>query len=54
MKNLVPIKYRNRQVWPTVDLRQEMNLCRMEGRLIWRWIKAELDRRDKEDKEQIE
>jgi len=32
-------------------LRQEVNLCRLEGRLIWRFLKAELDRREsKEEK----
>ena len=30
-------------------LRQEVNLCRLEGRLIWRFLKAELDRRESEE-----
>ena len=45
---LIPVEYRNPQSWPTVELRQEMNLCRLEGNLIWRFLKAELDRREEE------
>ena len=45
----IPTEYRNPQSWPTEELRQEMNLCRLEGRLIWRFLKAELDRRIEED-----
>jgi hypothetical protein len=49
MIGLIPTEYRNPQSWPTEALRQEMNLCRKEGRLIWRFLKAELDRRVEED-----
>ena len=49
---LIPVEYRNPQSWPTAELRQEMNFCRLEGNLIWRFLKAELDRREtKEEKE---
>ena len=49
MIGLIPTEYRNPQSWPTEALRQEMNLCRLEGRLIWRFLKAELDRREEEN-----
>ena len=45
---LIPVEYRNPQAWPTKELRQEMNFCRLEGNLIWRFLKAELDRRESE------
>jgi len=46
MLGLISPEYRNPQAIPTDVLRQEMNLCRLEGRLIWRFLKAELDRRE--------
>ena len=46
MLGLISPEYRNIQAWPTDALRQEVNLCRLEGRLIWRFLKAELDRRE--------
>ena len=49
MFGFIPSEYRNPQSWPTQALRQEMNLCRLEGRLIWRFLKAELDRREEEE-----
>ena len=45
---LIPVEYRTPQSWPTAELRQEMNFCRLEGNLIWRFLKAELDRRESE------
>ena len=52
MLGLISPEYRNIQAWRTDVLRQEVNLCRLEGRLIWRFLKAELDRREtKEEKE---
>ena len=48
MLGLISPEYRNIQAWRTDALRQEMNLCRLEGRLIWRFLKAELDRREEE------
>ena len=52
MLGLISPEYRNPQAIPTDVLRQEMNLCRLEGRFIWRFLKAELDRREsKEEKE---
>ena len=49
MLGLISPEYRNIQAWPTDVLRQEVNLCRLEGRLIWRFLKAELDRRETEE-----
>ena len=51
MLGLISPEYRNIQAWRTDALRQEMNLCRLEGRLIWRFLKAELDRRESEEEE---
>ena len=48
MLGLISPEYRNIQAWPTEALRQEMNFCRLEGNLIWRFLKAELDRRESE------
>ena len=48
MLGLISPEYRNIQALSTDILRQEMNLCRLEGRLIWRFLKAELDRREEE------
>ena len=48
MIGLISPEYRNIQALSTDILRQEMNLCRLEGRLIWRFLKAELDRREEE------
>ena len=49
MLGLISPEYRNPQAIPTDVLRQEVNLCRLEGRLIWRFLKAELDRRESEE-----
>ena len=46
---LISPEYRDIQAWPMDALRQEVNLCRLEGRLIWRFLKAELDRRESEE-----
>ena len=45
----IPSEYRNPQSWPTEDLRQGRSPCRKEGRLIWRFLKAELERRIEEN-----
>ena len=49
MISFITPEYRDIQAWPTDELRQEINLCRLEGRLIWRYLKAELDRRIEEN-----
>ena len=52
MLGLISPEYRNPQAIPTDVLRQEVNLCRLEGRLIWRFLKAELDRRESEEEKE--
>ena len=52
MIGLISPEYRNIQALSTDILRQEMNLCRLEGRLIWRFLKAELDRRETEEEKE--
>jgi hypothetical protein len=49
---LISPEYRDIQAWPMDALRQEVNLCRLEGRLIWRFLKAELDRRESEEEKE--
>ena len=49
---LISPEYRDIQAWPMNALRQEVNLCRLEGRLIWRFLKAELDRRESEEEKE--
>ena len=49
---LISPEYRDIQAWPMEALRQEVNLCRLEGRLIWRFLKAELDRRESEEEKE--
>ena len=50
--SLISPEYRDIQAWPMDALRQEVNLCRLEGRLIWRFLKAELDRRESEEEKE--
>ena len=52
MFGLISPEYRNIQALSTDILRQEINLCRLEGRLIWRFLKAELDRRETEEEKE--
>jgi len=48
MVGLIPAEYWDIQRWPTDLLQQEMKLCREDGRLIWRFLQAEINRRDGE------
>ena len=54
MFGFIPSEYRNPPAWSTDALQEEMNLCRQQGRLIWRFLKAELDRRETEEEEKTD